>query len=239
MRSIPTTSLGNVCVATLGIRPTSRHSAILKCAFHQTAKAFQHVGGYDFPARPSLTGLEQTVFWTPEADSNALHIGPSPEIPFTDPRFSSDFHPSGQKSAIEGLHLSFDTGTGHIHLILLAGLQPNEPLSAHIPLDAFGLDRIEALTRLWRKLHGHKVPPDTRLTTQQRRRLKNMLRAVDGRMNNADYREIAEVIFGVERVAAEPWKTSALRDAVLDLVKDGFAMIDGGYRKLLRHRRRS
>ena len=65
-----------------------------------------------------------------------------------------------------------------------------------------------------------------------------MLRAVDGRMNDADYREIAEAIFGVERVAAEPWKTSALRDAVLDLVKDGFAMIDGGYRKLLRHRRR-
>lgn len=83
--------------------------------------------GYDFPARPSLTGLEQTVFWTPEADSNALHIGPSPEIPFTDPRFSSDFHPAGQKSAIEGLHLSFDTGRGHIHLILFAGLQPNEP----------------------------------------------------------------------------------------------------------------
>ena len=52
-------------------------------------------------------------------------------------------------------------------------------------------------------------------------------------------REIAEAIFGVERVASDPWKTSALRDAVLDLVKDGFAMIDGGYRKLLRHRRRS
>ncbi|GKX34094.1 MAG: hypothetical protein MnENMB40S_17120 [Rhizobiaceae bacterium MnEN-MB40S] len=76
------------------------------------------------------------------------------------------------------------------------------------------------------------------MTAQQRRRLKNMLRAVDGRMNDADYREIAEVIFGVERVATEPWKTSALRDAVLDLVKDGLAMIDGGYRKLLRHRRR-
>ncbi|CAM3245159.1 Uncharacterized conserved protein [Paracoccus aminovorans] len=77
------------------------------------------------------------------------------------------------------------------------------------------------------------------MTAQQRRRLKNMLRAVDGRLNDAEYREIAEVIFGVERVSADPWKTSALRDVVLDLVKDGFAMINGGYRKLLRHRRRS
>ncbi|MCG7507866.1 DUF2285 domain-containing protein [Mesorhizobium retamae] len=108
-----------------------------------------------------------------------------------------------------------------------------------MPLDAHGLDRIQAFTRLWRSLHGLSVPSDTRMTVQQRRRLKNMLRAVDGRMNGADYREIAKVIFGVERVAHDPWKTSALRDAVLDLVKDGFAMIDGGYRKLLRHRRRS
>lgn len=150
----------------------------------------------------------------------------------------SDLLPAQQSASVEGLHLSYATGAGDIHLIVLNGLEPGQPISANIPLDAVGLDRIEALTRLWRSLHGHKVPPDTRMTAQQRRRLKNMLRAVDGRMNDADYREIAEVIFGVERVASEPWKTSALRDAVLDLVKDGFAMIDGGYRKLLRHRRR-
>lgn len=126
-----------------------------------------------------------------------------------------------------------------MRLIVLPGLKPDQPIGAIVPLDAYGLDRIQALIRLWRTLHGHTVPPDSRLTAQQRRRLKSMIRAVDGRMNDADYREIAEVIFGVERVGADPWKTSALRDAVLDLVKDGFAMIDGGYRKLLRHRRRS
>ncbi|NNM73212.1 DUF2285 domain-containing protein [Enterovirga aerilata] len=106
-------------------------------------------------------------------------------------------------------------------------------------MDAHSLDRVQSLIRLWRSLHGLSVPQDSRMTAQQRRRLKNMLRAADGRLHNADYREIAEAIFGVERVASDPWKTSALRDAVLDLVKDGFAMIDGGYRKLLRHRRRS
>jgi len=167
-----------------------------------------------------------------------LHIGQSPDMALTEPRFPSDLLPALRGPAVEGLHLSHATETGQIHLILLNSLVSDQPISAHIPLDALGLDRIEALTRLWRSLHGHKVPPNSRITAQQRRRLKNMLRAVDGRMNNADYREIAEVIFGVERVAAEPWKTSALRDAVLDLVKDGFAMIDGGYRKLLRHRRR-
>jgi len=66
-----------------------------------------------------------------------------------------------------------------------------------------------------------------------------MLQAIDGRMNGASYRQIAGVIFGVDRVASEPWKTSALRDTTTSLVRDGFAMIAGGYRALLRLRRRS
>lgn len=65
-----------------------------------------------------------------------------------------------------------------------------------------------------------------------------MLQAVDGRHEGASYREIAEVIFGAARVADVPWKTSALRDATVDLVKDGLALIAGGYRSLLRRRRR-
>ena len=66
-----------------------------------------------------------------------------------------------------------------------------------------------------------------------------MLQAVDGSTNGASYREIANIIFGASRIAADPWKTSALRDSTIDLVKDGLAMIAGGYRKLLRHRRKS
>jgi hypothetical protein len=66
-----------------------------------------------------------------------------------------------------------------------------------------------------------------------------MLQAVDGSMDGASYREIANVIYGAPRVAADSWKTSALRDSTIDLVKDGRAMIAGGYRKLLRHRRKS
>jgi len=66
-----------------------------------------------------------------------------------------------------------------------------------------------------------------------------MLQAVDGRAAGASYREIAEAIYGAPRVASDPWKTSALRDATIDLVKDGLSLIAGDYRRLLRHRRRS
>lgn len=65
-----------------------------------------------------------------------------------------------------------------------------------------------------------------------------MMQAIDGHMNGADHRDIAEVIFGQARVAAYPWRTSPLRDIVKALIKDGLVMIDGGYRTLLRRRHR-
>ncbi|MFU0506381.1 DUF2285 domain-containing protein [Pseudaminobacter sp. NGMCC 1.201702] len=195
-------------------------------------------GACDFPARPSLNALEQPVFWTPETDTSVLHIGAAPGQPQT-PRVLADLDTDVHRASSEGLHISVFTESGRLHLIALKGLWPGQPIAAVIPIDAHGLDRAQSLTRLLRSLYGLAVPKDTRMTAQQRRRLKNMMRAVDGRMNDADYRQIAEAIFGVERVASDPWKTSALRDAVIDLVKDGFAMIDSGYRKLLRHRRRS
>lgn len=107
-----------------------------------------------------------------------------------------------------------------------------------MPLDADSLDRIDALLRLWRALQGRPVAADTRVTRQQRRRLRHMLQAVDGHTRGASHREIANAIFGKTRVAADPWKTSALRDATMGLMRDGLAMVAGGYRALLRRRRR-
>ena len=99
--------------------------------------------------------------------------------------------------------------------------------------------RIEALTRLWSNLRGRDAPPDMRMTLQQRRRVRLMIQAADGRMNGASYRDIAIAIYGKARVSADPWKTSSIRASVIGLVKGGLAAINGGYLKLLRHRRRS
>lgn len=139
----------------------------------------------------------------------------------------------------DGTHFLFEAGGQTIRLVRLAGVPPDVPLAALVPLDADGFDRTEAIDRLLRALLGRSVPADRRLTLQQKRRQRHMLQATDGRLNGATYRDIAGVIFGVDRVASAPWKTSALRDATTALVKDGLAMIAGGYRTLLRHRRRS
>jgi hypothetical protein len=138
-----------------------------------------------------------------------------------------------------GLHLHVDLGDGdRLQLLRLAPATANQPLAALVPLDKDGPDRLDSIARLLRARLGRPIPSDTRLTAQQRRRARHMLQAVDGRMNGAGYRDIAKAIFGVERVNDHPWKTSPLRDLTMDLVKDAFAMIAGGYRALLRRRHR-
>ncbi|MBB3773531.1 hypothetical protein FHS55_004168 [Angulomicrobium tetraedrale] len=122
--------------------------------------------------------------------------------------------------------------------LLLSGLEPGASTAALILFDDDLPDRIEALNRLWHAHRGKPVPPDTRMTRQQRGRLRLMLQACDGRNRGASYRDIAEAIFGTERIAADPWKTSPLRDRVIGLVEGGTGLIAGGYLRLFRHRRR-
>ncbi|NRC52559.1 DUF2285 domain-containing protein [Mesorhizobium sediminum] len=163
-----------------------------------------------------------------------------PSLLPSDSNFIDALHPDAPRLDENGAHFLYDLGNGQsLHLVRLIGVDGARPLAALVPLDADGLDRVEAVSRLVKALHGRAVPQDTRLTDQQSRRARHMLQAVDGRTNGASYREIAEALFGVRRVADQPWKTSALRDTVKDLVRDGLAMIQGGYRQLLRHRRRS
>lgn len=139
----------------------------------------------------------------------------------------------------QGLSLRVGHGAESVRLLLIDGARAGVPLAAIITLNETCFDSIEALSRLSQLLRGRTLTADTRLTAQRRRRLCRMLQAVDGHLTGATYREIANTIFGASRVAEDPWKTSALRDATIALVKDGRGLINGGYRNLLLKRRRS
>ncbi len=178
------------------------------------------------------------MLWSENADTAVLRLVTGIPPPGEGVTTLRAFLGGETRFAPEDIHILLrDMGSG-THLVADAGLHPDAPLAVCIPLDRDGIDRLVALDRLLRHLNGYKVPPDQRVTAQQRRRLKRMLQAVDGRQEGADQREIAEILFGKGRVAAEHWPTSSLRDAVRDLLGDGAAMIAGGYRKLLRFRRR-
>jgi hypothetical protein len=173
----------------------------------------------------------------PQADPGTVVLTATPAI------LGSELAPTALKPIAaqpspDGLSVLHSADGERIPVLLHGDAGLGRSLAAIIPLDADGLDRLEAVARLWRSLHRPPCTPDLRLTWQQRRRLRHMLQAVDGRMDGASYREIAQAIYGAKRVADDPWKTSALRDSTMTLVKGGLSLIAGGYRKLLRHRRR-
>lgn len=123
-----------------------------------------------------------------------------------------------------------------IQLQLLAPV--SSPAVAIIPLDIDGFGRLEAAHRLLAALHGRAIPPDTRLTRQQRTRARRMLQAFDGSRHGATQQDIARALFRIGPVSRDEWQASSTRHAVMALLRDARAMIAGGYRNLLRHRRR-
>ncbi|MFG1404422.1 DUF2285 domain-containing protein [Xanthobacter sediminis] len=181
--------------------------------------------------------MEQTVLWSPRVNPAVVLLGPSPDFEPDTQTIVFDSISTVRESA-EGVHAVVGRADHAFQLLFLPGSRRDTPMAALIPLDADMMGRVEVLTRFWRMVEGRPALTDTRFTAQQRRRLRTMMLAADGRADGASYRDIAFALYGERRVASEPWKTSSLRDQVIGLVKGGRALIGGGYLKLLHHRRR-
>lgn len=124
-------------------------------------------------------------------------------------------------------------GTKH-HLWLKQAPQFGATYAFKLPPDAEFEIRAHAAYRFWRAMNGRSAgPPFHHLSVQRRKRLALALRALDGCMDGASYRAIAEVLFGSRRVSERTWKTHDLRSLVIRLVKAGLALMRRGYRVLL------
>lgn len=134
-------------------------------------------------------------------------------------------------------HLRFALGNGQKLQIFDCTVGGDAFAVAVVPLDLEGFDRIEAVQRFLSALHGRAIPPDRRLTRQQRTRLHRMLRAFDAHRAGATQQEIAQVILNIRPLGRDDWQASSARHAVKALLRDARSMVAGGYRKLLRHRR--
>ena len=194
-------------------------------------------GGCNFAVDPSHSAIDEPIHWTTIADPGKIALVAAAALGSVgQPQPALDTR-GGRRCANE-LHAIQGNAVDAIPFVLIDGATSEQALAVLIPLDADTPDRLDAVWRFWSALAARPLATDPRITPQRRHRLRHMLRAFDGRACSATYREIAEVLFGVPRVASDPWKTSALRDATIRLVRDGLAMVNGGYRDLLRRRRR-
>lgn len=108
-------------------------------------------------------------------------------------------------------------------------------MAALVPLDDDVLLRVSGLLRLRRRLDGRPAGPVPRawtITARLRQRLVLMIRALDGHLAGASYREIAHAFYGPGAIG-DGWKTSSRRGQTIRLVKDGIVTMEGAYRKLL------
>lgn len=197
-------------------------------------------GGYPFAASPD--DLSQPVAWRPELTAVALILDTAPEGFETaapvNPRALGAL--LADQAGIDGRHVIVADAAGE-HRLWLRDPQPGRPLAAVIPLDKDFITRIASLLRFHRRLLGRAAGPLPRgwpLTAYRLARLDLMLRALDLRDEGATYREIATALGrdDAARLSASDWKMSASRSFVVRLVRDGIAMMNGDYRKLLRIR---
>ena len=111
-----------------------------------------------------------------------------------------------------------------------------------LPLDKLFDVRAAAAQRLWRMLAGKNPGPNpAALPSQRRNRLVCALRALDGRLSGASYRDLAVVLLKLEEMTDAAWQTDARRGQVIRLAQLGTSLMTGGYRELLLYpyRRRS
>ncbi|WP_198034809.1 DUF2285 domain-containing protein [Bradyrhizobium sp. WSM1417] len=139
------------------------------------------------------------------------------------------------RQASDGWHAVLRIQGAQHHLWLKEAPQFGVSYAAELPLDSDFEIRAHASHRLWRAIKGRRPgPPLHQLSAQRRERLVLVLRALDGRMDGASYRVIAEVLFGRKRIPERGWKTHELRSRTIRLVQAGWALMRGGYRALLR-----
>jgi hypothetical protein len=111
-----------------------------------------------------------------------------------------------------------------------------DPIAVLLPLDQLFDIRAAAALRLWRALTGRAPGPDLGVLTPERRsRLILALRALDGRLERATYPEIAAVLFDTAPISKRDWISHELRDQTGRIIRLGFSMMRGGYRRLLLH----
>lgn len=123
--------------------------------------------------------------------------------------------------------------------IAFHGETGNTPLAVLAILDDITPDRLQAIDRFWSTMWRRKTPPDDRLTTSRRQRMRKMLRAVDAHYEGETYRAIGEILFLGHQIDAQSWVGNSVRETTIRLVRDGVKLVEGGYRSLLRRPRRS
>jgi len=199
-------------------------------------QASRVAGGWAFLADPEVRADRQPIFWRPELDAATVLLTTCPtDHAATAISFNPEAWPGETliRPAEDGVYVLVQDGRvehrAWLHSLPATGTR----LAALLPLNPAAPFRAEATARFWRHLEASRAVPVRRKPGRRIARLAAALRALDGRLAGASYRDIAEVMFGGERLRHDPWKTASVRDTTIRLVRSGIGLMRGGCRTLL------
>ncbi len=144
-------------------------------------------------------------------------------------------NPVAVRTASEGDYLDLLALPPSRSALLFSG-EAGGVVAVVLPLDGLFEDRLDTARRLYRLLVDGRASPAT-LTVYRRRRLKLALRALDGTLDGADYRAIAQALFGDRVPPGAAFRDDSLRTQAIRLVRYGLTLMRGGYLDLLRPER--
>jgi hypothetical protein len=192
-------------------------------------------GGCDFAVDPQLRSDQATVVWNAQSDPRmAIFTAMPPDL--CDAPALALANPSVLATSAEGSYLAL-LALPPTRRALLLGEAAAGAVALVLPLDRLFEDRIDTARRFHRLLVSGRATPST-FTAYRRRRLRLALRALDGTLNGADYRAVAEVLFGDRVPRGAAWRDDSLRGQIIRLVRYGLDLMQGGYLDLLRPERR-
>jgi hypothetical protein len=225
--------------STCGEIPTIGRITALPFVVLDRPKDWLFAGDCAFPFDPQLQADTAPLVWLPQLDPATVLLVPATE-PFSGSPSLRSLTPIFTGQANDGEHWIITDSEGRIPLFLMGDIGRDTPVAVVSPLDSNFIARADGAVRLWRLLtdqrYGGQIDPLTRL---QRQQLVLALRALDGHLAGATYREIAEVLFGAARVpTGSSWRTHDLRGRTIRLVRMGLKLMRGGYLDLLRSIRR-
>lgn len=192
-------------------------------------------------ADPACSGREAPVFWLPNVSRHTVRACCSPVNTTTGTTAFVLSNFAARRMAVigaDGIPVITMKADGISIGLAAQGWQVlTRPVTLTFQLDAFhDLGTQTECLRLLQRLSEIDDPKKIgRSPWSNDERLRQALIALDGSLAGKTYREIAIMIFGEERVAAD-WNGASrfMKDRTRRLVAKGQELMNGGYRELLR-----
>ena len=194
------------------------------------------VWGLSFFSNPNRTALEVTPFWLPGLLTSVAFCEATSAKDNSEEQLSLACFAGRRGVLTTPNHEVIVIGHGHrcANLVVTQGslLIGNRALRFHhdgLKSTARHCETLKILTQ-FTKESGAAATPISNFDSKYR----DYLVALDGRLAGRSYRDIAEVLYGPERVGAF-WTddTRGLKSKVRRAVECGLALMNGGYRDLL------